>query len=151
VIVDQDLAALVDYIDWGPFFQTWELSGPYPAILDDAVVGDEARKLLIDAKAMLQQIIDEKWLTARAVFGCGRPTATATTSSSIPTTRALNTAMVWHNLRQQHERPAGKPHFCLADFVAPRAIRRGRLGGRLRRDRRHRHRNKAGRVREDAR
>uniref|UniRef100_UPI0039B3CA02 vitamin B12 dependent-methionine synthase activation domain-containing protein n=1 Tax=Vibrio vulnificus TaxID=672 RepID=UPI0039B3CA02 len=68
VIEDQDLTALVDYIDWGPFFQTWELSGPYPAILDDAVVGEEARKLLADAQAMLQQIIAGKWLTARAVY-----------------------------------------------------------------------------------
>ncbi|MCP2936003.1 hypothetical protein NK983_25275, partial [Salmonella enterica subsp. enterica serovar Typhimurium] len=69
VIEDQDLSALVDYIDWGPFFQTWELSGPYPAILDDEIVGEEARKLLADAQAMLQQVIDGKWLVARAVYG----------------------------------------------------------------------------------
>ncbi|MBL8476035.1 MAG: methionine synthase [Methyloversatilis sp.] len=123
VIVDQDLAALVDYIDWSPFFQTWELSGPYPAILDDAVVGDEARKLLIDAQAMLQRIIDEKWLTARAVFGVWPANSNGDDIEFYTDDTRLNTAMVWHNLRQQHERPAGKPHFCLADFVAPRASR----------------------------
>jgi len=121
VIADQDLAALVDYIDWGPFFQTWELSGPYPAILDDAVVGEEARKLLADAQAMLQQIIAGKWLTARAVYGLWPANSRGDDIEFYTDETRLNTAMTWHNLRQQHERPAGKPHYCLSDFVAPRA------------------------------
>ena len=121
VIEDQDLAALVDYIDWGPFFQTWELSGPYPAILDDAVVGEEARKLLADAQAMLQQVIAGKWLTARAVYGLWPANSRGDDIEFYTDETRLNTAMTWHNLRQQHERPAGKPHYCLSDFVAPRA------------------------------
>ncbi|MCP4637254.1 MAG: methionine synthase [Methyloversatilis sp.] len=121
VIEDQDLNALVDYIDWGPFFQTWELSGPYPAILDDAVVGEEARKLLADAQAMLQQIIAGKWLTARAVYGLWPANSRGDDIEFYTDETRLNTAMTWHNLRQQHERPAGKPHYCLSDFVAPRA------------------------------
>jgi 5-methyltetrahydrofolate--homocysteine methyltransferase len=121
VIEDQDLSALVDYIDWGPFFQTWELSGPYPAILDDEIVGEEARKLLADAKAMLQQVIDGKWLTARAVYGVWPANSRGDDIEFYTDETRLNTAMTWHNLRQQHERPAGKPHYCLADFVAPRA------------------------------
>ncbi len=121
VIADQDLAALVDYIDWGPFFQTWELSGPYPAILDDEIVGEEARKLLVDAKAMLQKIIDGKWLTARAAYGIWPANSRGDDIEFYSDETRLNTAMTWHNLRQQHERPAGKPHYCLADFVAPRA------------------------------
>ncbi|WP_018227752.1 methionine synthase [Methyloversatilis universalis] len=121
VIADQDLAALVDYIDWGPFFQTWELSGPYPAILDDAVVGEEARKLLADAQAMLQQIIAGKWLTARAVYGVWPANSRGDDIEFYADETRLNTTMTWHNLRQQHERPAGKPHYCLSDFVAPRA------------------------------
>ena len=120
VIVDQDLAELVDYIDWGPFFQTWELSGPYPAILHDDVVGEEANKLFDDAKAMLQQIIDGKWLTARAVYGLWPANSNGDDIEFYVDETRRDTAMVWHNLRQQHERPAGKPHFCLADFVAPR-------------------------------
>ncbi|MCR6664804.1 MAG: methionine synthase [Methyloversatilis sp.] len=121
VIEDQDLAALVDYIDWGPFFQTWELSGPYPGILDDEIVGEEARKLLADAKAMLQQVIAGKWLTARAVYGIWPANSRGDDIEFYSDETRLNTAMTWHNLRQQHERPAGKPHYCLADFVAPRA------------------------------
>jgi len=121
VIEDQDLAALVDYIDWGPFFQTWELSGPYPAILDDEIVGEEARKLLADAQAMLQQVIAGKWLTARAVYGIWPANSRGDDIEFYTDETRLNTAMTWHNLRQQHERPAGKPHYCLADFVAPRA------------------------------
>ncbi|MBT9516093.1 MAG: methionine synthase [Methyloversatilis discipulorum] len=121
VIEDQDLSALVDYIDWGPFFQTWELSGPYPAILDDEIVGEEARKLLADAQAMLQQVIAGKWLTARAVYGIWPANSRGDDIEFYSDETRLNTAMTWHNLRQQHERPAGKPHYCLADFVAPRA------------------------------
>jgi len=121
VIADQDLSALVDYIDWGPFFQTWELSGPYPAILDDEIVGDEARKLLADAQAMLQQVIDGKWLVARAVYGVWPANSRGDDIEFYTDETRLNTAMTWHNLRQQHERPAGKPHYCLSDFVAPRA------------------------------
>ncbi len=121
VIADQDLAALVDYIDWGPFFQTWELSGPYPGILDDEIVGEEARKLLADAQAMLQQVIAGKWLTARAVYGIWPANSRGDDIEFYSDETRLNTAMTWHNLRQQHERPAGKPHYCLADFVAPRA------------------------------
>ena len=121
VIEDQDLSALVDYIDWGPFFQTWELSGPYPAILDDEIVGEEARKLLADAQAMLQQVIAGKWLTARAVYGIWPANSRGDDIEFYTDETRLNTAMTWHNLRQQHERPAGKPHYCLADFVAPRA------------------------------
>jgi 5-methyltetrahydrofolate--homocysteine methyltransferase len=121
VIEDQDLSALVDYIDWGPFFQTWELSGPYPAILDDEIVGEEARKLLADAQAMLQQVIAGRWLTARAVYGIWPANSRGDDIEFYSDETRLNTAMTWHNLRQQHERPAGKPHYCLADFVAPRA------------------------------
>ncbi len=121
VIEDQDLSVLVDYIDWGPFFQTWELSGPYPAILDDEIVGEEARKLLADAQAMLQQVIAGKWLTARAVYGIWPANSRGDDIEFYSDETRLNTAMTWHNLRQQHERPAGKPHYCLSDFVAPRA------------------------------
>jgi 5-methyltetrahydrofolate--homocysteine methyltransferase len=121
VIADQDLAALVDYIDWGPLFQAWELSGPYPAILNDEIVGEEARKLLADAQAMLQQVIDGKWLTARGVYGLWPANSRGDDIEFYTDETRLNTAMTWHNLRQQHERPAGKPHYCLADFVAPRA------------------------------
>jgi 5-methyltetrahydrofolate--homocysteine methyltransferase len=121
VIEDQDLSALVDYIDWGPFFQTWELSGPYPAILQDEVVGEEARRVLADAQDMLKKIIDGKWLVARAVYGLWPANSRGDDIEFYADEERAATAMVWHNLRQQHERPTGKPHYCLSDFVAPRS------------------------------
>jgi 5-methyltetrahydrofolate--homocysteine methyltransferase len=76
---DVSLADLVPYIDWSPFFNTWELAGKYPAILDDAVVGAQARELFADAQAMLKQIVAEKWLQAKAVVGSGRRSRLAMT------------------------------------------------------------------------
>src|SRR5690606_1626841 len=67
--IDVPLDALVDYIDWGPFFQTWDLAGSYPKILDDEIVGETARGVFKDGQAMLDQIVQGKWLQARAVFG----------------------------------------------------------------------------------
>ena len=120
VLRDIDLGTLADYIDWGPFFQTWDLAGPYPKILDDAVVGEAARAVFADAKAMLAQLIAEKWLTANAVFGVYPANAVGDDIEFYADETRARKLMSWHNLRQQHERPAGKPHYCLADFVAPR-------------------------------
>jgi len=119
VIADQDLGALVDYLDWSPFFQTWDLAGSYPKILQDAVVGEAARNVFRDAQTMLKRIIDEKWLRAAGVFGLF-PANSAGDDIEIYADEARSSvSMTWHNLRQQHERPAGKPNYCLSDFVAP--------------------------------
>lgn len=118
VLREVDLATLADYIDWGPFFQTWDLAGSFPKILDDAIVGETARSVFADAKAMLDKIVKEKWLTANAVFGL-YPANTVGDDIEIYADEARQMAQtVWKNLRQQHERPSGKPHYCLADFVA---------------------------------
>ena len=116
VLKDLDLALLAEYIDWGPFFQTWDLAGSYPKILDDAVVGEAARNVFKDGQAMLQQLIAEKWITANAVFGLFPVTRQ---NEDIEFLVDGKPAMTWHGLRQQQERPAGKPQQCLADFVAP--------------------------------
>jgi 5-methyltetrahydrofolate--homocysteine methyltransferase len=121
VLPDLDLAVLAGYIDWGPFFQTWDLAGSYPKILDDAVVGEAARNVFKDGKAMLQQLIAEKWIRANAVFGLF---PVARENEDIRFLGAGDTApgvplMTWHGLRQQQERPDGKPQQSLADFVAP--------------------------------
>jgi 5-methyltetrahydrofolate--homocysteine methyltransferase len=119
VLRDLDLALLADYIDWGPFFQTWDLAGSYPKILDDAVVGEAARNVFGDAKAMLQQLIEDKWISANAVFGLF-PAQSAGDDIVFHADETRSTPlMTWHGLRQQQERPAGKPHQCLSDFVAP--------------------------------
>jgi 5-methyltetrahydrofolate--homocysteine methyltransferase len=115
------LEILADFIDWTPFFQAWELAGRYPTILQDEVVGPEARKLFADAQAMLKQIIEEKWLTANAVFGLFPANTVNDDDIEIYTDdKRTKVAMTWHNLRQQTKKPDGIPNHCLADFIAPK-------------------------------
>ncbi len=115
------LELIAEYIDWTPFFQTWELAGRYPKILQDEVVGEEARKLFADAQAMLKKIITEKWLTANGVFGLFPANSVNSDDIEIYTDESRSrVAMTWHNLRQQNRKPADIPNYCLADFVAPR-------------------------------
>jgi 5-methyltetrahydrofolate--homocysteine methyltransferase len=118
VLRNVDLAALAEYIDWGPFFQTWDLAGSYPKILDDATVGEAARSVFADGKTMLAQVIAEKWITANAVFGLYPANAVGDDIELYADESRSTQLMAWHNLRQQHERPSGKPHYCLTDFVA---------------------------------
>ena len=120
VLRDYPLAELVDCIDWTPFFQTWELSGPYPGILDDPVVGDAARKLHADALEMLRRIVTGRWLTANAVFGLFPANAVGDDVEVYLDEARGTPACVFHNLRQQNHKPAGRPNLCLADFVAPK-------------------------------
>ncbi len=115
------LENLVDYIDWSPFFNAWELAGRYPKILQDEVVGEEARKLFADAQAMLKIIVQEKWLTANAVFGLFPANTVNSDDIEIYTDETRkNVAMTWHNLRQQTKKPADIPNYCLADYIAPK-------------------------------
>ena len=118
--IDVPLAELVDYIDWAPFFQTWDLAGSFPKILDDEVVGETARGVFADGKAMLEKVIAENWVRARAVFGLFPANAVGDDIEIYTDESRSAVLMTWHGLRQQHERPAGKPHWCLADFVAPK-------------------------------
>ena len=125
VFDDYPLAELAEYIDWTPFFSAWELSGRYPAILKDEIVGPQATELFADARAMLKRIIAEKWLTARAVIGLwpaasvGDDIEVYALPASPKAARAKPIAML-HCLRQQVDKPVERPDFCLADFVAPK-------------------------------
>jgi 5-methyltetrahydrofolate--homocysteine methyltransferase len=144
VYEDWDLADLRDYIDWTPFFRAWELHGNYPAILDDAVVGESARSLYADAQAMLDRIIAEKWLTAKGVAGlwpCRRegddivilsgrhPGESRDPEPQAPSSAALDPGLrrgdeegTWVRLpmlRQQIRKREGRANMCLADFVSP--------------------------------
>ncbi|MFZ5523483.1 MAG: methionine synthase [Pseudomonadota bacterium] len=123
---DYPLDKIAEYIDWSPFFQAWELSGRYPKILHDEVVGEEARRLYADARTMLKQIIKEKWLSANAVFGLF-PANSVNVEGGLGDDIEIYTdesrskvAMTWHNLRQQTKKPADIPNYCLADYIAPR-------------------------------
>ncbi len=113
---DYPLQELVDCIDWTPFFSAWELAGRYPAILDDEIVGKQARDLFKDAQAMLRRIVDEKWLTARGVFALW-PANSIGDDVVIDVDGSPETL---HFLRQQVDKPADRPDFCLADFIAPK-------------------------------
>ena len=113
-----DLAELEKYIDWAPFFQTWDLAGPYPAILDDAVVGVEAKKVFADGQAMLKKIIDNRWLTANAVVGLYPAQRVGDDIVLYADESRQQAVMTWHGLRQQTVKPQGRPNRCLADFVA---------------------------------
>jgi len=117
-----DLASLVPYIDWTPFFQTWELTGRYPAILDDNKVGVEARKLFADARELLDRIVREKWLTANAVVGFWPANSVGDdVALYADETRTSERAKLF-TLRQQIARDPGRDraHTALADFVAPK-------------------------------
>ena len=117
---DYPLAEIARYIDWSPFFQAWELAGRYPKILQDEVVGEEATKLFADAQAMLKRIVDERWLTANAVFGLFPANSAGDDIEIYRDESRSSVAMTWHNLRQQTKKPADIPNYCLADFVAPK-------------------------------
>ncbi len=121
VLDDYPLQELRDYIDWTPFFVAWELAGRYPRILDDAVIGTEARKLFDDAQAMLDRVIEERWLGARAVFGLFPANTIGEDDIEIYTDEQRHgTLGVMVHLRQQQRKPPGQPNFCLADYVAPK-------------------------------
>jgi 5-methyltetrahydrofolate--homocysteine methyltransferase len=118
---DYSLAEISTYIDWTPFFQTWELSGRYPKILNDEIIGEAARNLFHDAQAMLKRIIDEKWLSANAVFGLFPANSVNSDDIEIYTDESRSqVAMTWHNLRQQMVKPEDKPNLSLGDYIAPK-------------------------------
>jgi len=114
------LERLVPHIDWGPFFQAWDLVGKYPAILEDAVVGEAATNVFREGRAMLERIVKGRWLTANAVFGIWPANSVGDDIEIYSDEGRGHVLMTWHNLRQQNEKPAGNPNQCLADFVAPR-------------------------------
>ncbi len=120
VFDDYPLSELVPLIDWTPFFQAWELAGKFPAILSDEIVGTQASELYRDAREMLQRIVDERWLTAKAVFGLWPANSVGddVLVHPFPSTSPEQTTAL-HFLRQQVDKPIDRPDFCLADFIAP--------------------------------
>ncbi|MFN9730166.1 MAG: methionine synthase [Pseudomonadota bacterium] len=119
---DWPLAELVPYVDWTPFFQTWELAGRFPQILDDPLVGAQARDLYRDARSMLDRIVADRWLTARAVVGLW-PAAAVGDDVEVYAADGDdrgNPLAILNFLRQQAEKPADRPNLCLSDFVAPK-------------------------------
>jgi 5-methyltetrahydrofolate--homocysteine methyltransferase len=125
VLENIDLATIAEYIDWGPFFQTWDLAGSYPAILEDVVVGDTATKLLAEGRALLKKIIDGRWLTANGVVALLPANSVNDDDIEIYTDDSKNqVAFTYFGMRQQSEKPiidgVPRPNQCLADFIAPK-------------------------------
>ena len=116
-IVEVELSELVDFIDWTPFFQSWELFGKYPAILTDEIVGEQATDLFKDAQIMLAKIVDEKWFTAKGILGI-YPANTVNDDDievQLPTS-----SFQFLTLRQQSQKTVGAPNIALSDFIAPK-------------------------------
>jgi 5-methyltetrahydrofolate--homocysteine methyltransferase len=123
--IEVELSELVDFIDWTPFFQSWELHGKFPAILTDEVVGEQATNLFDDAQKMLNQIVSEKWLTAKGILGIFPANTINDDDISVCTDVACtdvacNVSTVFLTLRQQSQKTAGAPNIALADFIAPK-------------------------------
>jgi len=119
VLEDIDLRTLVDYIDWTPFFIAWDLAGKYPRILEDEIVGEAATSLFNDAQTMLNKLVDEKLIKARAVFGFWPANQIDEDDIQVYGDNGEALATL-HHLRQQTVKTDGKPNFSLADFVAPK-------------------------------
>ena len=123
-----DLAELAKFIDWGPFFQTWDLAGPFPAILKDEVVVTEAVRVYADAQRMLRRLIEGRWLTAHGIVGLYPANTVNSDDIEIYTDASRSqVAMTWHGMRQQTEKTPGadgvmRPNRCLADFIAPKSV-----------------------------
>ncbi|GIZ52206.1 methionine synthase [Noviherbaspirillum aridicola] len=126
VFRNYDLAALAEYVDWGPFFQTWDLAGPFPAILDDEVVGEQARKVYEEGRAMLKKLVEGRWLTANGAVALLPANSVNDDDIEIYTDETRSeVAFTWYGLRQQTAKPVidgvARPNQCLADFIAPKS------------------------------
>jgi len=120
VFDNYSLSEIAEYIDWTPFFHSWEMKGSYPKILKDPSRGAEATKLFNDAQAMLKKIIAEKWLTARAVVGIYPANAVDDDDIEVYDVNSKNTLCKFHSIRQQTKKPSGQYNVALADFIAPK-------------------------------
>jgi 5-methyltetrahydrofolate--homocysteine methyltransferase len=121
VLADYAIAELIDFIDWSPFFATWELAGKFPAILDDAKFGAAATSLYEDARAMLRRVVEERWFSASAVVGFWPANADGDDILVYSDEARGEPRAILHTLRQQLTRREGRANVALADFVAPRA------------------------------
>jgi 5-methyltetrahydrofolate--homocysteine methyltransferase len=121
VIADQPLADLLPFIEWSPFFHTWELNGRYPAIFDHPTIGPRAKELFDDAQGLLDRIVKEKLLTAKGIYGLFAACSIGDDIALYTEPSKRSVLATIHTLRQQTEKPQGQPNLALADYVAPQS------------------------------
>ena len=121
MIDEQPLSDLVPVIDWSPFFHTWELKGRYPQIFEDPVVGSKAKELFDDAQKLLKEILDNRLLTAKAVYGFSPANSVGDDIEVYKDESRSEVLATFHTLRQQLEKPEGDANYALADFIAPKS------------------------------
>ena len=131
-IRNADLAEIAQLIDWAPFFQAWELAGPYPAILDDPVVGESARTVFAEGQAMLKRVIEGRWLAANGVVGFWPANARDEDIVLWRDESRTDAALVWHGLRQQNRAAAGQAELCARRFRRARSAVRTTTSARSR-------------------
>jgi 5-methyltetrahydrofolate--homocysteine methyltransferase len=117
---DYPIEKILDRIDWTPFFHTWELKGRYPDILDDKRVGNEAQKLFDDAQTMIEKVVIEKWLTAKAVIGIFRANSVGDDIELFSDDKREHVLTMFHTLRQQNDKGSDRPDRALSDYIAPK-------------------------------
>jgi 5-methyltetrahydrofolate--homocysteine methyltransferase len=122
VFNDYSLKEISEFIDWTPFFHSWEMKGSYPKIFDDKERGEEAKKLFADAQAMLKKVIEEKWLKANAVVGIYPAHTVNDDDIEVLDESGKNVKCIFHTIRQQTKKPAGQANVALADFVKPKHV-----------------------------
>jgi 5-methyltetrahydrofolate--homocysteine methyltransferase len=122
VFTDYPLKEIAEFIDWTPFFHSWEMKGSYPKIFDDKERGTEAKKLFADAQAMLKKIIDEKWLQANAVIGIYPAHSVGHDDVEVLSEDGKTVKCHFHTIRQQTKKPAGQHNIALADFIKPKEV-----------------------------
>ncbi|MEM1219701.1 MAG: methionine synthase, partial [Bacteroidota bacterium] len=120
VFEQYDLEELSDYIDWTPFFSSWQMKGKYPAIFEDPIVGTEAKKLFNDAQSLLRRIIDERWLTAKAVIGFYPANSIGDDIEVYTDETNKEVRALLHHIRQQTKKAPGQPNLSLSDYIAPK-------------------------------
>ncbi|HWY10062.1 MAG TPA: methionine synthase [Bacteroidia bacterium] len=122
VFLNYSLKEIAEFIDWTPFFHSWEMKGSYPKIFDDKERGAEAKKLFADAQTMLKKIIDEKWLQANAVIGIYPANAVNDDDVEVLSEDGKKVQCTFHTIRQQTKKPAGQHNIALADFIKPKEV-----------------------------
>ena len=128
VLRQYSLVELVKYIDWAPFFQVWDLAGPFPSILEDKVVGEKATEVYKEGLALLDKIVSGRWLNAHGVFSILPANSVGDDIEIYTDEERKEPLFTWYGLRQQNQKPSNTPNLCISDFIAPKGVAKDYIG-----------------------